>query len=337
MKAINNCILRLFCLAVATIPSLQGRAGEGLRETTHTTLFGIGKVNHLDTYLSPLEYKGPQLTFLSETHRTLRRNSHVLFSTMLQGEFSYTESPKQNAHDMGGSVRYDAGWHRQWKNVLKGLDLSAGALAGGDIGFLYNNRNGNNPAQARANLRLSASLRGDYCFKIKKQTLALHYQAHLPLLGATFMPQYGQSYFNMFAYLNKYPNGSYVSDVNFYLGECLFNEKKYDEARASWLKAISAKAKNYTTSLCYYYAAVCSEELNDTENAISYYKSASEDEDFLLVDHALFSLGRVSESAEKYSDAKSAYEKLFELRSTSNWGQLAKSRLIALKADGKIE
>lgn len=32
------------------------------------------------------------------------------------------------------------------------------------------------------------------------------------------------------AYLNKYPNGSYVSDVNFYLGECLFNEKKYDEA-----------------------------------------------------------------------------------------------------------
>ena len=198
MKAINNCILRLFCLAVATIPSLQGRAGEGLRETTHTTLFGIGKVNHLDTYLSPLEYKGPQLTFLSETHRTLRRNSHVLFSTMLQGEFSYTESPKQNAHDMGGSVRYDAGWHRQWKNVLKGLDLSAGALAGGDIGFLYNNRNGNNPAQARANLRLSASLRGDYCFKIKKQTLALHYQAHLPLLGATFMPQYGQSYFNMF-------------------------------------------------------------------------------------------------------------------------------------------
>lgn len=125
--------------------------------------------------------------------------------------------------------------------------------------------------------------------------------------------------------------------ANMLIAEIKFSQKKYDEARSYWLKAISAKNGNYTTSLCYFNAAVCSEELNDTENAISYYKSASEDEDFLLVDHALFSLGRVNEAAEKYADAKSAYEKLFELRSTSNWGQLAKSRLIALKADGKIE
>jgi len=125
--------------------------------------------------------------------------------------------------------------------------------------------------------------------------------------------------------------------ANMLIAEIKFSQKNYEEARAAWLKAISAKGKNYTTSLCYYNAAVCSEELNDTEKAISYYKAASDDEDFLLIDHALFSLGRVNEGAEKYTEAKAAYEKLFELRGTSNWGQLAKSRLIALKTEGKIE
>ncbi|MBR4758471.1 MAG: DUF3316 domain-containing protein, partial [Bacteroidaceae bacterium] len=37
------------------------------RSTTHATLFGIGRVNHLDTYLSPMEYRGPQLSYLHET------------------------------------------------------------------------------------------------------------------------------------------------------------------------------------------------------------------------------------------------------------------------------
>ena len=195
-------------LAQETVPSLplelirlQSAAGqEGRdRESLHTTLFGIGKVNHLDTYLSPLEYKGPQLTILSETHRTLQRNPHILFTTLLQGEFSYTDSPAQNAHDIGGSVRYDAGWGRKWKDILwKNLNLTAGGMAGGTLGILYNNRNGNNPAQAHASIATSAFVRADYCFKIKKHTIALHYQAHLPLLGAAFMPQYGQSYYDLF-------------------------------------------------------------------------------------------------------------------------------------------
>ncbi|WP_407427343.1 tetratricopeptide repeat protein [Treponema sp.] len=125
--------------------------------------------------------------------------------------------------------------------------------------------------------------------------------------------------------------------ANMLIAEIKFAQKNYEEARSSWLKAIAAKGKNYTTSLCYYNAAVCSEELNDNENAVSYYKSACEDEDFLLIDHALFSLGRVNEAAQKYEEAKAAYEKLNELHSSSNWAQLAKSRLIALKAAGNIQ
>ena len=106
---------------------------------------------------------------------------------------------------------------------------------------------------------------------------------------------------------------------------------------SSDLKAIAAKKDAYTASFCYYNAAVCSEELGDTDNAIAYYAAAADDEDFILIDHALFSLGRVNETAQKYEDAKAAYEKLNELRSSASWGQLAQSRLIALKAAGNIQ
>lgn len=130
--------------------------------------------------------------------------------------------------------------------------------------------------------------------------------------------------------------------ANMLIADLKFAQKKYEEARSSWLKAAEIKKSAYTAPLCYYNAAVCSEELGDNDSAISYYKSATESEsakseDFLLLDHALFSLGRVNETAQKFEDAKSAYEKLVELHSTSSWGQLAKSRLIALKANGSIQ
>ena len=125
--------------------------------------------------------------------------------------------------------------------------------------------------------------------------------------------------------------------ANMLIAEIKFAQKNYEEARSAWLKAIAAKKDAYTASFCYYNAAVCSEELGDTDNAIAYYAAASDDEDFILIDHALFSLGRVNETAQKYEDAKAAYEKLNELRSSASWGQLAQSRLIALKVAGNIQ
>ena len=137
--------LYIFATLMLLLPfSAKGEEPEG-RPSTHATLFALGRANHLDTYLSPMEYTGPQLTFLHTTLRHLKRNEHIVFETATQGEVSYTENQAQTAHYMGGSVRYDFGWGRQWRNVLwKGLELTAGGMAGGDLGFLYNDRNANN-------------------------------------------------------------------------------------------------------------------------------------------------------------------------------------------------
>lgn len=124
--------------------------------------------------------------------------------------------------------------------------------------------------------------------------------------------------------------------ANMLIADIKFDQKKYDEARDAYVKAAEGK-KAYTAALNYFNAGVCSEELGDNDSALKYYKSASEDSDFVLVDHVLFSLGRVYEAKSDFENAKSTYKKLNDLHPTTSWGQLAKSRLIALKADGKIQ
>jgi tetratricopeptide (TPR) repeat protein len=115
------------------------------------------------------------------------------------------------------------------------------------------------------------------------------------------------------------------------LADLYFQQDKFEEARASWLKAAAAKKGAYTNSIAYYNAAVCSENLNDVDSAIKYYEMAVEDEDFLLIDHALFSLGRTQEQKGDTVAATESYQKLNDLHPNSNWAKLAKSRLIALK------
>ena len=119
--------------------------------------------------------------------------------------------------------------------------------------------------------------------------------------------------------------------------ELAFETKDYKRARAAWLAVVKAGKKSYTAPLAYYNAAVCSEELGDVDSAIQYYQKAGDFEDFLLVAHSLFSLGRVKETKQDFKGAAVVYQKIVDKYPSDKWSDLAKSRLIALKADGKTE
>ncbi len=157
----------------------------------------IGRTHQQDTYLSPLEYSGPQVTLMHEamrmTHWAKRR---VSFQSLLQGTFSYTENHPATANYWGGRIAYDAGWHRHWQ-PLPCLRIMAGGQVGTDFGILYNNRNGNNPAQGRLSFDVAASVGGFYSFRLRRQPFVVRYQADFPLLGCMFSPQFGQSYYEL--------------------------------------------------------------------------------------------------------------------------------------------
>lgn len=163
-----------------------------------TWLFGVGRANIYDTYLSPVNYKGPQMHMEVATLRPLKRNEKLCFESNTRLHLAYTENRAQTAHEPDFLLTTDLGWTRVWREVLPHTDVRMGGLWGMDLGGTYNTQNGNNPAQARLATRLSATVGATCRFSLRQRTLRLSYQASLPLVGMMFSPQYGQSYYNLF-------------------------------------------------------------------------------------------------------------------------------------------
>ena len=82
--------------------------------------------------------------------------------------------------------------------VLPGLKLLAGGAVHGMGGFIYNTRNGNNPASAKADIDLNISAMAIYKLRVKEYPMTLRYQFTIPFAGVLFSPHYGQSYYEIF-------------------------------------------------------------------------------------------------------------------------------------------
>lgn len=188
-------LLLLLCVLPARSQELEPAPHR--QPTSQAVLFGIGRTNQYDTYLSPLEYKGVQASFLTQRERMTHLFSRRLsFQSTLQGAFTHTKNPAGTAFDWGGRIAYDAGWHYH-HSLAKGLSVKGGLLLGTDLGFLYNNRNGNNPAQGHLSIDASLSAGGDYSFRLWRLPLRVGYQADLPVAGVIFSPEFGESYYEM--------------------------------------------------------------------------------------------------------------------------------------------
>lgn len=160
-------------------------------------LLGFGKTHQLDTYLSPMEYSGTQISFLAQSERmTHLAQQHISFQSTFHGAFTSSDNPAETASYLGARLAYDAGWHYHY-SPLKNLDLKGGALIGTDLGFLYNDRNGNNPAQAHFSLDLSLSAGAAYTFNLWRLPVRASYQVDLPMLGIMFSPEFGESYYEI--------------------------------------------------------------------------------------------------------------------------------------------
>ncbi len=194
-------ILLLIYIMVSVAVGVRAQADSVARHrlTSHAWLFGVGKTNRLDTYLSPLEYTGPELHIVRETMRPTRwLCGRITTQSLVTGGVAYTHSPTDDGKAWSGQLDGRLGYHYNWTPV-PGLRLMAGGQVGGGLGFQYNTRNGNNPAQARMDVALSASLLAIYKFRLGRLPLTARLQTDAPLVGAMFTPNYGQSYYELFS------------------------------------------------------------------------------------------------------------------------------------------
>ena len=119
--------------------------------------------------------------------------------------------------------------------------------------------------------------------------------------------------------------------------ELSFNLKDNEAAADYYDDAIAQGKKSYTAPICYYNKAACYEELGNYAAAAEGYKAAAEFEEFGMITHAYFSLGRVLEAQGDYEGAAEVYKTMNDKISDDDWTNLAKTRLIELQSSGKIQ
>ncbi len=170
------------------------------RFVEHATTFGIGTNNVLDTYLSPYNYKGTEVRVTRETMRmTTLMHGNVAVQTLVDGSVAYLDNRAKTANEWAGGIRYSIGWLYNFRSNVKDLGLAAGLQPSGYIGGIYNTRNGNNPAQAKADVTINATAMLKYSLRIGRHTLPVRYQITIPVIGMAFSQQYGQSYYETFS------------------------------------------------------------------------------------------------------------------------------------------
>ena len=110
------------------------------------TLYGAGYTNILDTYLSPMEYTGPEIRILRESMRmTKLLNGNVSAQSLFQINLSLTDNKAETGSELAGLINWNYAWHYQFR-LAENLKILAGPMIDLNGGFVYNTRNSNNPA-----------------------------------------------------------------------------------------------------------------------------------------------------------------------------------------------
>lgn len=121
--------------------------------------------------------------------------------------------------------------------------------------------------------------------------------------------------------------------ANMLAAEIYYSQNDFAAAAASWNAAAEKGKKSYTAPLAYFNAAVAYESSGNLDEAETCYEKAAGSTDFLMASHAEFSLGRVREAKGDSDGAVEAYRSVNAKSPDSSWGNLAKTRLIALDAE----
>ena len=188
---------RRFCLAILLFLCITSIHAQKDSIITRSTLYGIGHTNLLDTYLSPMEYTGPELRILRENMRmTKYLEGKVSRQSLFQANVTMTENKAGTGSEFAFLANWNLAYHYQFP-INENLKLLAGPNLDLNGGMIYNFRNSNNPVNAKVYANLGASGMAIYHFKVKEHPFILRYQMNVPLIGLMFSPEYGQPYYEM--------------------------------------------------------------------------------------------------------------------------------------------
>ena len=194
----NITYLVIFSLFMALPMWAQSYKEDDPWSVNESTMFGAGHYNLKDTYLSPLKYTGWGVRILNERMKVVRlADYNISRQQFINVDIGSTTNPAENATNLTAFADYSLGYHYRFC-VAQNLKILAGASSRAMLGFIYNTRNGNNPASAKADIDLNISAMAIYGLNIGSKTLTFRYQMEVPFAGVFFSPHMGQSYYEIF-------------------------------------------------------------------------------------------------------------------------------------------
>lgn len=205
------CVTLPFSTQAQSLRHLMSDTLDPVRKELH---LAVGHANVLDTYLSPITHAGPAVGILHRAERLARWGAgKVSVQGFYSGNVGLLESVADRGRAYSGDLTAAVAWHYNF-HLLSKTRLAVGGMGEVDLGFTYLTRGGNNPAQGRAGVNLGLSLIAEQPFHLWGREWSASAQLDLPLVGARFTPNYGQSYYEIFSLGNYNKNIQFTHPIN---------------------------------------------------------------------------------------------------------------------------
>lgn len=244
--------------AVAQEPEAAADVDVELRPVNSSYMVDLGSAHVADTYLSPLKYTGWNAGFQYERMQAMKFRPDSWRQQLLAGvEVNGTENPARNASMYYGNLSLSWGMLHRWQ-LPWGMTVAAGGSAGMNLGGIYSNRNGNNPAAAKGDITLNATGYAVWSTRLWRLPVMFRWQTSLPLTGVFFSPEYDELYYEI--YLGNHSGlvhgawpGNYFRWDNLVTADLDFSDTRL---RLGFRSRILSSEVNHITTRIFSYAFV---------------------------------------------------------------------------------
>lgn len=160
---------------------------------------GIGSNRVVSTYLSPVEYSGFRMNLEGEWDKVMKfcpEKIKMHFEGNIGGSLTLLNPAKNKAMN---NLDFNFSWSmsRYWRLPHR-LTISAGGgidLGGGILALL---KNSNNPVSADIHAALNARTELTWQTAIGRLPILARMNLSAPILGAFFMPEYGETFYEIY-------------------------------------------------------------------------------------------------------------------------------------------
>lgn len=160
--------------------------------------FEIGRKSVVSTYVSPLKYEGTNMALSGYWTKSLPVNpEHLAMSFEGNVNLGCYLNEAKTAREM--DLHAFVSWGLEWQKRLPNrFIIGGGGVVGLGGGAFYLTRNGNNPVSADFTFGLGLTASAGWHTTIGRLPILINDRARIPLVNGFFMPQYGETYYEIY-------------------------------------------------------------------------------------------------------------------------------------------